>query len=94
MESVPGLTGATLIALSLPLTFFMGGQSTMVLLVSMYVGAVRTLDPKNTLGHVIGPKELSAPGRPVEDPVGNGRRSRRTKAPTIQRLAAETSRRI
>ena len=38
--AVPGLTGAMLISLSLPLTFSMEGTSAMLLLVSMYVGAV------------------------------------------------------
>ncbi len=37
---IPGLTGAMLIALSLPLTFSMSGEHALVLLVSMYVGAV------------------------------------------------------
>jgi len=38
--AIPGLTGAMLIALSLPLTFTMNGTDAMVLLVSMYVGSI------------------------------------------------------
>ncbi|TWU49847.1 tripartite tricarboxylate transporter permease [Rubripirellula reticaptiva] len=38
--AIPGLTGAMLIALALPLTFSMGGELALVLLVSMYVGSV------------------------------------------------------
>lgn len=38
--AIPGLTGAMLIALSLPLTFSMSGEHALVLLVSMYVGSV------------------------------------------------------
>lgn len=38
--AVPGLTGAMLIALTLPLTFTMDSGSAMMLLVSMYVGSV------------------------------------------------------
>lgn len=38
--AVPGLTGAMLIALSLPLTFSMSGEHALILLVSMYVGSV------------------------------------------------------
>lgn len=38
--AIPGLTGAMLIALSLPLTFTMSGEHALVLLVSMYVGSV------------------------------------------------------
>ena len=38
--SIPGLTGAMLISLSLPLTFGMDGASALTLLVSMYVGSV------------------------------------------------------
>lgn len=38
--SIPGLTGAMLIALSLPLTFTMEGRDALVLLISMYVGSV------------------------------------------------------
>ena len=38
--AVPGLTGAMLIALTLPLTFTMDSSSAMMLLVSMYVGSV------------------------------------------------------
>lgn len=38
--AIPGLTGAMLIALSLPLTFTMQGTDAMVLLVSMYVGSI------------------------------------------------------
>lgn len=38
--AIPGLTGAMLITLTLPLTFTMGGESALVLLISMYVGSV------------------------------------------------------
>jgi len=38
--AIPGLTGAMLIALTLPLTFFMDSTNAVVLLVSMYVGAI------------------------------------------------------
>ena len=38
--AVPGLTGAMLIALTLPLTFTMDKENAMMLLVSMYVGSV------------------------------------------------------
>ena len=38
--AIPGLTGAMLIALALPLTFAMDGNQALVLLVSMYVGSV------------------------------------------------------
>ncbi|MEO1524904.1 MAG: tripartite tricarboxylate transporter permease [Planctomycetota bacterium] len=38
--AIPGLTGAMLIALALPLTYSMPGELALVLLVSMYVGSV------------------------------------------------------
>lgn len=38
--AIPGLTGAMLIALALPLTFSMSGGAALILLVSMYVGSV------------------------------------------------------
>lgn len=38
--AIPGLTGAMLIALTLPLTFYMEPFNAVVLLVSMYVGAI------------------------------------------------------
>lgn len=38
--AIPGLTGAMLIALTLPLTFYMTPFNAVVLLVSMYVGAI------------------------------------------------------
>ena len=38
--AIPGLTGAMLIALALPLTYSMQGELALVLLVSMYVGSV------------------------------------------------------
>ena len=37
--AVPGLTGAMLIALTLPLTFSMGYADALILLISMYVGS-------------------------------------------------------
>lgn len=54
--SVPGLTGAMLIALTLPLTFTMLPQQAMILLVSMYVGAVS--------GGLISATLLRMPGTP------------------------------
>lgn len=38
--AIPGLTGAMLIALSLPLTFYMDTINALVMLISMYVGAI------------------------------------------------------
>ena len=38
--AVPGLTGAMLIALTLPLTFSMGYADALILLISMYVGSI------------------------------------------------------
>ena len=38
--AIPGLTGAMLIALTLPLTFFMEPVTALILLVSMYVGSI------------------------------------------------------
>ncbi len=38
--AIPGLTGAMLIALSLPLTYHMSASDALVLLVSMYVGSI------------------------------------------------------
>ncbi len=38
--AIPGLTGAMLITLTLPLTFYMSPPNAMILLVSMYVGAI------------------------------------------------------
>ena len=55
--AVPGLTGAMLIALSLPLTFSMDGNSALVLLVSMYVGSVS--------GGLITATLLRMPGTPA-----------------------------
>ncbi|MEM7474289.1 MAG: tripartite tricarboxylate transporter permease [Planctomycetota bacterium] len=55
--AMPGLTGAMLIALSLPLTFSMSGDSAMVLLVSMYVGSVS--------GGLITATLLKIPGTPA-----------------------------
>ena len=55
--AVPGLTGAMLISLSLPLTFSMEGTSAMLLLVSMYVGAVS--------GGLISATLLRMPGTPA-----------------------------
>ena len=40
MGAIPGLTGAMLIALTLPLTFSMDPIFAFILLISMYVGAV------------------------------------------------------
>jgi len=55
--AVPGLTGAMLIALTLPLTFGMSGESALVLLVSMYVGSVS--------GGLISATLLRMPGTPA-----------------------------
>ncbi|MEZ5861157.1 MAG: tripartite tricarboxylate transporter permease, partial [Geminicoccaceae bacterium] len=38
--SIPGLTGAMLIALTLPLTFYMESINALILLVAMYVGSI------------------------------------------------------
>ena len=55
--AIPGLTGAMLIALSLPLTFAMSGEHALVLLVSMYVGSVS--------GGLITATLLRMPGTPA-----------------------------
>ena len=55
--AVPGLTGAMLIALSLPLTFAMSGEHALILLVSMYVGSVS--------GGLITATLLRIPGTPA-----------------------------
>ncbi|MCB1232905.1 MAG: tripartite tricarboxylate transporter permease [Verrucomicrobiae bacterium] len=55
--AIPGLTGAMLIALSLPLTFAMTGEAALALLVSMYVGSVS--------GGLITATLLKMPGTPA-----------------------------
>ncbi len=55
--AIPGLTGAMLIALTLPLTFSMSGESALVLLISMYVGSVS--------GGMITATLLRMPGTPA-----------------------------
>lgn len=55
--AMPGLTGAMLIALSLPLTFSMSGEHALILLVSMYVGSVS--------GGLIAATLLRIPGTPA-----------------------------
>lgn len=55
--AMPGLTGAMLIALSLPLTFSMTSSEAMVLLVSMYVGSVS--------GGLVTATLLKIPGTPA-----------------------------
>ena len=55
--AIPGLTGAMLISLSLPLTFGIDGQSALALLVSMYVGSVS--------GGLITATLLRMPGTPA-----------------------------
>jgi len=55
--AVPGLTGAMLIALALPLTFAMDGADAMILLVSMYVGSIS--------GGLISATILRMPGTPA-----------------------------
>ena len=55
--AIPGLTGAMLISLSVPLTFSMDGQSALTLLVAMYVGSVS--------GGLITATLLRMPGTPA-----------------------------
>ena len=55
--AIPGLTGAMLIALSLPFTFQLSGSHALILLVSMYVGAVS--------GGMISATVLRIPGTPA-----------------------------
>ncbi len=55
--AIPGLTGAMLIALTLPLTFAMNGADAMILLVSMYVGSIS--------GGLISATILRMPGTPA-----------------------------
>ena len=55
--AIPGLTGAMLIALSIPLTFSMSGEQALILLVSMYVGSVS--------GGLITATLLRIPGTPA-----------------------------
>lgn len=55
--SIPGLTGAMLISLTLPLTFSMSGQGALALLVAMYVGSVS--------GGLITATLLRMPGTPA-----------------------------
>lgn len=55
--AIPGLTGAMLITLALPLTFGMDGGNAMVLLVSMYVGSIS--------GGLITATLLRMPGTPA-----------------------------
>ena len=55
--AIPGLSGAMLIALTLPLTFYMEPVNAIVLLVSMYVGAIS--------GGLITATLLRMPGTPA-----------------------------
>ena len=55
--AVPGLTGAMLISLTIPLTFSMNGADALVLLIAMYVGAVS--------GGLITATLLRMPGTPA-----------------------------
>ena len=55
--AIPGLTGAMLIALSLPLTFAMESKDALILLVSMYVGSIS--------GGLITATLLRMPGTPA-----------------------------
>ena len=57
MGAIPGLTGAMLIALTLPLTFNMDPINAFILLISMYVGAVS--------GGLISATLLRMPGTPA-----------------------------
>jgi putative tricarboxylic transport membrane protein len=55
--AIPGLTGSMLIALSLPLTYYMDPSIAMVLLISMYVGSVS--------GSMLSATLLRMPGTPA-----------------------------
>ena len=55
--AIPGLTGAMLIALTLPLTFAMSGLDALTLLISMYVGSIS--------GGLISATLLRMPGTPA-----------------------------
>lgn len=55
--AVPGLSGAMVIALTLPITFFMQSTHALILLVSMYVGA--------TSGGLISATLMKMPGTPA-----------------------------
>ena len=55
--AIPGMTGAMLIALTLPLTFYMDPFNAIVLLVAMYVGAIS--------GGLITATLLRMPGTPL-----------------------------
>lgn len=55
--AVPGLTGAMLISLTLPLTFSMGYSDALILLISMYVGSIS--------GGLISATLLRMPGTPA-----------------------------
>lgn len=55
--AIPGLTGAMLITLSLPLTYFMEPKNAVILLVSMYVGSIS--------GSLITATLLRIPGSPA-----------------------------
>lgn len=55
--AIPGLTGAMLIALTLPLTYYMAPTNAVILLVSMYVGAIS--------GGLISATLLRMPGTPA-----------------------------
>ena len=55
--AIPGLTGAMLIALTLPLTFYMEPVNAIILLVAMYVGAIS--------GGLITATLLRMPGTPA-----------------------------
>lgn len=57
LGAIPGLTGAMLIALSLPLTFTMVPEQAMILLISMYVGSIS--------GGLITATLLRMPGTPA-----------------------------
>lgn len=55
--AIPGLSGAMVIALTLPITFFMDSTNALVLLVSMYVGS--------TSGGLISATLMRMPGTPA-----------------------------
>lgn len=55
--AIPGLSGAMVIALTLPLTFFMDSTNALVLLVAMYVGS--------TSGGLISASLMGMPGTPA-----------------------------
>ena len=60
--AIPGMTGAMLIALTLPLTFYMEPFNAIILLIAMYVGAIS--------GGLITATLLRMPGTPACSNLG------------------------